>query len=75
MKPDFQNKPASTQFHPESRLYSEQAVWLCRNKKTGFATRIHGGLAQILQQYPDDYKLKFLFTSEVAHEHPTATGQ
>ncbi|HEY9745590.1 MAG TPA: hypothetical protein V6C99_05180 [Oculatellaceae cyanobacterium] len=40
--------------------YGENAVWLCKNRKTGYKTRISGVLAQILKKYPKDYKLKLL---------------
>lgn len=62
------------QFSP-TEIYSEEAVWLCKNKKTGYKTRIHGALAQILKKYPADYKLRLLFIKEPHHEHPAATGQ
>ena len=55
--------------------YSEVAVWLCENRKTRFKTRIHGALAQILKQYPADYKLKLLSIKEPAYEHIAATGE
>lgn len=45
-------------------LYSERAVWLCKNRKTGFKTRISGALAQILKKYPEDYYLKLLKIKE-----------
>ena len=61
--------------YDESEIYSEEAVWLCKNKKTGYKTRIHGALAQILQKYPNDYKLRLLFIKESQHEHPPATDQ
>jgi hypothetical protein len=54
--------------------YSEQAVWLCKNRLTGFKTRINGALAQILKKYPNDYKLKFLKMREVLGEQRAATG-
>jgi hypothetical protein len=62
------------QYAPEE-VYSETAVWLCKNKKTGYKTRIHGALAQILKKYPHDYKLRLLSIKEPPHEHPAATGE
>jgi len=58
-----------------SDIYSEEAVWLCENRKTHFKTRIHGALAQILKKYPADYRLKLLFVKEPRHEQPASTGQ
>jgi hypothetical protein len=60
---------------PGPDIYSESAVWLCENRKTRFKTRIHGALAQILKQYPNDYKLKLLKMKEPRHEHLAATDQ
>lgn len=57
-----------------SGVYSEQAVWLCKNRLTGFKTRINGVLAQILKQYPYDYKLKFLKMRGTPDEQRAATG-
>jgi len=65
---------SSHQYAPED-IYSEAAVWLCKNKKTGYKTRIHGALAQILKKYPNDYKLRLLSIKEPRHEHPAATGE
>jgi hypothetical protein len=59
---------------PAPDIYSEAAVWLCENRKTRFKTRINGALAQILKQYPSDYKLKLLSIKEPPHEHSSATG-
>ena len=41
-------------------IYSEAAVWLCENRQNRFKTRIQGSLAQVLKQYPRDYRLKLL---------------
>jgi hypothetical protein len=59
--------------NPNPDVYSESAVWLCENRKTKFKTRIHGALAQILKQYPADYRLKLLAMKEPPHEHSAAT--
>lgn len=59
----------------ESQLYSEQAVWLCENRQTRFKTRINGVLAQILKQYPNDYKLRLLAIKELSDEHTAAVGE
>ena len=56
-------------------LYSEQAIWLCKNRKTGFKTRISGVLAQVLRKYPQDYRLKLLKIKEISDEHGTAVGE
>lgn len=56
-----------------SRMFSESAVWLCRNRQTGYQTRISGPLADILHQYPKDYKLRLLKIKEPAHGHAPAT--
>lgn len=77
--PDFSDQPETS--HPKHDkghgrdIYSEAAVWLCENRKTRFKTRINGALAQILKQYPADYKLKLLSIKEPPHEHTTATGE
>jgi hypothetical protein len=57
----------------DCQIYSEHAIWLCENAKTGFQTRINGVLAQILQKYPDDYHLKPLKVKEVSNEYGAAT--
>jgi hypothetical protein len=54
--------------------YSEQAIWLCKNRLTGFKTRINGALAQILKKYPNDYRLKFLKMRGTPDEQCAATG-
>ena len=41
-------------------IYSEQAVWLCRNLALGHTTRINGVLAQVLKKYPAAYHLRLL---------------
>jgi hypothetical protein len=41
-------------------IYSEDSVWMCTNRKSGFRTRINGALAEILKKYPQDYRLKLL---------------
>lgn len=51
-------------------LYGEAAVWLCENRRTRFKTRISGPLAQILEKYPRDYKLRLLHVREDRHVHP-----
>lgn len=56
-------------------IYSEAAVWLCENRRTGFKTRIQGSLAQVLKQYPRDYRLKLLWIREVRDEQSVATGE
>jgi hypothetical protein len=60
---------------PEADIYSEQALWLCENRKTRFKTKIHGALAQILKKYPGDYRLKLLKIKGERHEHTPATGE
>lgn len=69
------DRPFDTEQHPGANpvdIYSEQAVWLCENRKTKFKTRIQGTLAQILKQYPTDYRLKLLKLKGSQDEH-TAT--
>lgn len=56
-------------------IYSEQALWLCENRKTRFKTKIHGALAQILKKYPGEYRLKLLKIKGDRHEHTPATGE
>lgn len=51
-------------------IYSESAVWLCENRATRFKTRISGALAQILQKYPQDYRLRLLKIKETPHVNP-----
>ena len=41
-------------------LFSEEALWLCENRRTRYKTKINGPLAEILQQYPADYRLRLL---------------
>jgi hypothetical protein len=58
-----------------SGIYSEQAIWLCKNRQTGFHTKINGALAQVLKKYPKDYRLKFLKIKETADEYGIAVGE
>jgi hypothetical protein len=58
-----------------ANIYSEQSVWLCENRNTRYKTRIHGALAQILQKYPNDYKLRLLSTKEPPNEHSATAGE
>lgn len=67
--------PYSEEALNSKEIYAESAIWLCRNRKTGFKTRISGALAEILQKYPKDYKLRLLALKEICHEHPATTGQ
>jgi len=55
--------------------YSDEAVWLLINRQSGYRTRIHGGLAAILEKYPEDYQLRLLNIRGGAHGHVAATGQ
>lgn len=73
MKKPFQ--PTEQGPVPTTDVYSEQALWLCANRQTGFKTRIHGALAQILKKYPQDYRLKLLSTPGGRNEQSAATGQ
>ncbi len=50
--------PAQSDITPE--IYTEQALWQCKNLQTGLKTRINGALAQVLKKYPADYQLVFI---------------
>ncbi len=69
----FNDEVQDTSTPPD--IYSEQAIWLCENRKTKFKTRIQGTLAQILKQFPADYRLKLLKLKGAADEHTPATGE
>jgi hypothetical protein len=62
--PNQQNPMNDIQNCAEPDIYAEVAVWLCTNLRTGYKTRIHGALAQILKKYPEDYRLSLLSTQE-----------
>lgn len=49
--------------HP--RRYDEDAVWECYSHRTGRTTRIGGGLAQVLEKYPRDYRLRLIAAPSV----------
>ena len=68
-EPEPQERPVTRD------IYSEQALWLCENRKTKFKTRIHGALAQILKKYPADYRLKLLGVKGEPNERPASTHQ
>ena len=60
MTEELQDSTSRPARYTETDIYAETAVWLCTNLKTGYKTRIHGSLAQILKKYPEDYKLSLL---------------
>lgn len=68
-------EPEPEAVRPAVNIYSEQALWLCENRKTKFKTRIHGALAQILKKYPADYRLKLLSVKGDGNEHATSAHQ